>query len=829
MLLPRKRLAPFIVPAMGGVGLRVIVDGRTIDVPPDGRAVIGRSGTCSILVADERVSRVHAEVWTSPEGWRFADRESSHGSWLDGERVDERLLTGPTLVRLADPVDGTPISFEPQAAPGSTVVEADVSPRPAADRGPLHRAPEPTGAFHGVHAVAPLVRIGRADDNDIVIDDLMVSRYHAELRSRPDGSSEIIDLDSLNGTYVNGELSPRTAVSELDLIGVGHSEFRLIAGRLEEFVDAGEVTFEAIGLTVTGRDDTTLIDDVSFALAERSLLAVVGPSGAGKSTLLGALSGVRPAPVGRVLYGGRDLYANYAELRHRIGLVPQEDVLHRELEVRSALEYSGRLRFPPDVTAADRGDRIDEVLAELGLSHRATAPIHQLSGGERKRTNVALELLTKPSMLLLDEPVSGLDPGLARVLMRLLRDLADDGRTVVVVTHEISSLSLCDQVLVLAPGGVPAYVGPPDEAPARFGETDMAEVFTDLATTAGAGWHIGRGPATGGPLPLESPPREPSHSDRGSGAASPAVPAVRQGWLSQLRTLTARYVEVLAADRRNAALLLLQAPILGVLILAALPSGELGPPQISEVRLVSAAGIVLFVLLVGATWLGANNAIREIARELPMIRRERTAGLSLSAYVVSKALVLGALTTVQAVMLVALATARQNGPGDAVLLGWGPGELMVVVALAGIAAMALALFISALAGSPERATSVLPVVLILQLVLAAGVVLPEIVDKPVLNQMSLLSSTQWGIAGAASTAGLNELQVFDDRLRDLRTVDANDPERAVDALAAEPAPPSRWAHEGGAWLTAVLALIALTTLPLVGTTLALRRYDPGRA
>lgn len=809
---------------MGDDGLRVIVEGRAVDLAPDGHADIGRSDSCTIRIEGPRVSRVHAKVWATPEGWRFTDCDSSYGSWLDGERVDERLITEPTVLRLADPVHGTPIAFEPRAPLDGPAVGPGRSPARTA-----RVAPRPMGTFQVTHAAAALLRIGRADDNDVVIDDLLVSRYHAELRTRPDRSTEIIDLGSLNGTYVNGRWTQRAVVNELDLIGVGHSEFRLVDGRLQEFVDAGEVTFEAIGLSVTGRDGRTLVDDVSFALAERSLLAVVGPSGAGKSTLLGALSGLRPAPVGRVLYGGRDLYADYAELRHRIGLVPQEDVLHRELELRRALEYAGRLRFPPDVSATDREARINEVLEELGISHRAGSPIHELSGGERKRTNVALELLTKPSLLLLDEPVSGLDPGLARVLMRLLRALADDGRTVVVVTHEISSLSLCDQVLVLAPGGVPAYVGPPDDAPERFGETDMAEVFTDLVTTDPAAWADGPAPSSVVRLDPEAPPGAPTGPGRRSGRAGRAVPAARQGWWSQLRTLTARYVEVLAADRRNAALLLLQAPVLGLLVLAALPSGELGPPAASEVRLVSAAGIVLFVLLVGATWLGANNAIREIARELPMVRRERTAGLSLSAYVVSKALVLGALTTVQAVVLVALATARQNGPGDAVLLGWGPGELMVVVALAGVASMALALFISALAGSPERATSVLPVVLILQLVLAAGVVLPEIVDKPVLNQLSLLSSTQWGISGAASTVDLNQLQVFDDRLRDLRTVDANDPERAVDALAAPPAPTSRWAHTSDAWLRALLALFALTVLPLVGAGLALRRYDPGRA
>ena len=657
------------------------------------------------------------------------------------------------------------------------------------------------------------------------MDDLLVSRHHAELIGVHDGSWEIVDLDSTNGTFVNGAAVRRLRVDEHDLIGVGHSELRLVDGRLEEWVDAGEVTFEAVGVTVATADGHTLVDDVSFALEERSLFAVVGPSGAGKSTLLGALSGTRPAGAGRVLYGGRDLIADYAELRHRIGLVPQEDVLHGELGLRRALEFAGRLRFPPDVSAEARGRRVDEVLAELGIAHRADSPIDRLSGGERKRTNVALELLTKPSLLFLDEPVSGLDPGRARALMQLLRDLADDGRTVVVVTHELASLSVCDQILVLAPGGVPAYVGPPTGAPERFGDTDLVDVFGHLAATEHVDWHVGR---SAGSVPTVDVPVVAAPAADAPEPTPPPAPEVRQGWWSQLRTLTARYVEVLAADRRNAALLLLQAPILGVLILAALPAGELGAPPATELRLVSAAGIVLFVLLVGATWLGANNAIREIARELPMLRRERATGLSLSAYVASKAVVLGGLTVLQAVVLVALATARQDGPTDAAVLGWAPGELMVIVALAGTASMALALLISAVAGSPERATSILPVVLILQLILGAGVVLPEIVDKPVLNQLSLVSSTQWGIAGAASTVDLNELQVFDDRLRDLRSVDAADPTPAVEALASAPEANGRWAHDAGAWLTAALLLLVLTVAPLVATALALRRHDPGR-
>lgn len=797
---------------MGGSGLRVIANGVRFDLPPGGRADIGRGPDCRIWVDDDRVSRVHAEVADGPDGWVYVDRTSTFGSWREGRRIDEVRIEGPVELRLADAARGAVLRLVPE-------VRAD----PAA-----MATSRPTGALTNVHDASGVLRLGRAEDNDIVVDDdLMTSRHHAELRFAADGTAELVDLGSRNGTYLNGALVTRAPVAEGDLIGVGRHELRLAGGRLEEYVETGGVTFEAVGVTVRGRDGRVLVDDVSFSLPERSLLAVVGPSGAGKSTLLGAISGMRPPDEGRVRYGGRDLIADYEELRHRIGFVPQADVLHEELEVGRALDYAGRLRFPPDIAEPARRARIAEVLGQLDMAHRIDAPIHELSGGERKRVNVALELLTAPSLLFLDEPLTGLDPGRARALMVVLRRLADEGRTVVAVTHDISSLVLCDQILVLAPGGVPAYEGPPGAVAERFGDADLAEVFTDLATSEPTAWHIGRSPSPPPGAPpdagTEPAPVAPAETPR------PVAPVAGQGWGSQLRTLTARAVEVLAADRRNALLLLLQAPVLGLLLLAALPAGELGSPGALRIRLVSAAGIVLFVLLVGATWLGANNAVREIARELPLLRRERAAGLSLSAYVVAKALVLGALTVVQAVVLVALATLRQDGPGDAVLLGWGLGELMVVVALAGLASMALALLVSALAGTPERATSILPVVLILQLVLGAGVVLPEIVDKPVLNQLSLISSTQWGIAGSASTVDLNRLQVFDDRLRELRTVDAGDPSPAVEALASSPADEQRWAHSSRALLTSLGALVLLTVLPLVATILVLRRADPRRA
>ncbi len=214
------------------------------------------------------------------------------------------------------------------------------------------------------------LRIGRAADNDVVVSDLSVSRYHAELRRTSRGGFEIVDLDSHNGTYLNGQRITAAPVTETDLIAVGPATFQRVGDQLQEFLDTGDISLSARDLTVQLPSGKVLLDHMSFPLGERCLLGVIGPSGAGKSTLLGALTGTAPATEGQVLYDGRDLYKSYAELRHRIGLVPQENILHTQLTVRRALEFAAQLRFPRDTSKQERKRRIDEVLVGA-VSHGA--------------------------------------------------------------------------------------------------------------------------------------------------------------------------------------------------------------------------------------------------------------------------------------------------------------------------------------------------------------------------------------------------------------------------------------------------------------------------
>ncbi|MGW0581543.1 FHA domain-containing protein, partial [Streptomyces sp. NPDC002920] len=345
---------------------------------------VGRDPFSDIVIDDARVSWHHAVLRPDGDHWTLADEDSTNGTWADGRRVQEWDVGPGTVIRFGSPSDG------PCAVLSGR-------PPPAPERPSAVSMPARTGTFKQPTNVRPLptrtVRIGRAADNDLVVDDLSVSRRHAELRARPDGGYEIADLGSHNGTYLNGLPVTAAPIGPGDIVGIGHSAFCLVGDELQEYVDTGEVSLDVQELTVAvdhGRK--VLLDDVSFPVGEKCLLAVVGPSGAGKSTLLGALTGQRPAGHGTVVYDGRDLYRDYAELRQRIGLVPQDDILHAQLTVRAALAYAAELRFPQDTARAERRERVTEVIRELGLEQRAGQAVHSLSGGQRKRVSVALEL-----------------------------------------------------------------------------------------------------------------------------------------------------------------------------------------------------------------------------------------------------------------------------------------------------------------------------------------------------------------------------------------------------------------------------------------------------
>ncbi|WP_432040129.1 FHA domain-containing protein [Streptomyces cucumeris] len=662
----------------------------------------------------------------------------------------------------------------------------------------------------GVHrlSLGQRLRIGRAPENELVVEGPYVSRHHAEFQPLPGGRYEIVDLGSHNGTYVNGQPVSRQVIGPDDIVGVGHSTFRLVGDRLEEFVDTGEVSFAARSLTVTVGRGKTILDDVSFGVPEKSLVAVIGPSGSGKSTLLRALTGYRPADRGNVLYDHRDLYTQFAELRRRIGLVPQDDILHKELTVDTALKYAARLRFPGDTKAAERSARIDEVLQELKLDVHRDKRVASLSGGQRKRVSVALELLTKPSLLFLDEPTSGLDPGLDRDVMQLLRGLADDGRTVLVVTHSVAELSLCDRVLVMAPGGSVAYFGPPADALDFFGHQSWADVFSAFENHReddwGGRWRTSRQyDRCVAEIDAAVPAQQP-------GARTPQ-PAARvrqpkpQRWGGQLWTLIRRYLSVIASDKGFMALMMLVPAVLGgVSCLIPAMYGLAPPPPDSRFRYNQEAGTILLVLVVGMCFSGAANSVRELIKERVIYERERATGLSRSAYLMSKVIVLGLITAVQGVVICAIGFSVHQLPARGLLMPTAV-EVCATVCALGFTCMMFGLVISALVRTPEKTMPLLVMFAVVQVVFTG--VLFKLFNSPGIEQIGWLMPARWAVAGAGTTLDLGHT---------MPPWNLDKPDD-IDPL---------WAHTVTQWAVDLGVLLALGLLCGFAVTRLLRRHEP---
>ncbi|MFO0727928.1 MAG: ABC transporter ATP-binding protein [Myxococcota bacterium] len=243
-------------------------------------------------------------------------------------------------------------------------------------------------------------------------------------------------------------------------------------------LDVRDLSFSASG--------NTLLSDVQLSLRGGELVAVLGPSGSGKSTLLSAMIGFRRGK-GQVRLSGRDLYAEFDALKTRIGFVPQDDVVPGALTVEAALGYAARLRLPAAMPEPLRRAEVRRVMAEVELADRAKVRVRRLSGGQRKRVSLAIELLAAPPLLFLDEPTSGLDPDLEDKSMQLFRRLTTEGRITVVTTHVLASLELVDLALFMAQGRM-VYLGPPQEAPAFFGVSDLPSVYRTLAKGPAAPW-----------------------------------------------------------------------------------------------------------------------------------------------------------------------------------------------------------------------------------------------------------------------------------------------------------------------------------------------------
>ncbi|OBG92963.1 ABC transporter ATP-binding protein [Mycobacterium sp. E136] len=627
------------------------------------------------------------------------------------------------------------------------------------------------------------VKIGRATDNDIVVPDVLASRHHATLLPTA-GGTEIVDNRSINGTFVNGARVESALLREGDTVTIGNIDLVFSGGTLVRRTETEAATrtggLEVHGVTWTIENNKTLLDNISIAARPGTLTAVIGPSGAGKSTFARLVAGYTHPTTGTVTFEGHNVHAEYASLRSRIGMVPQDDVVHGQLTVRQALMYAAELRLPPDTTKADREQVVMQVLEELEMTKHLETRVDKLSGGQRKRASVALELLTGPSLLILDEPTSGLDPALDRQVMTMLRQLADAGRVVLVVTHSLTYLDVCDQVLLLAPGGKTAFYGPPSQIGPSMGTTNWADIFSSVASDPDAANQ--RFLSQHGPPPPAPPTEEPS--DLGS----PTSTSVRR----QFSTIARRQVRLVISDRGYFAFLMLLPFIMGVLSLSV--PGDVGfgvpVPAMQGGAAPNEPGQILVMLNVGAIFMGTALTIRALIGERAIFRREQAVGLSTTAYLLAKVFVFTLFAIVQSAIVTVIAIIGKGwGPGavdSGSLLGNRSIELFVDIAVTTVAAAMVGLALSALARSNEQIMPLLVVAIMSQLVFSGGMI--PVTDRIVLDQMSWFTPARWGFAASAST---------------------------IDLIRLVPGPLTpndrHWDHTSGTWLfdMAMLALICI--------------------
>jgi ABC-type multidrug transport system ATPase subunit/ABC-type multidrug transport system permease subunit len=688
---------------------------RPTITPGSGRQItIGRSPDSVVQIDLPIVSWNHAVITEENGQFILVDNNSRNGTAIGelSHRIQKAVLKPTDQVFLG--------SYKISAAQLLSL-EAKVE---------IGEAAFQTVSFHGNSMEA-----GRDPNCDIPLDFPMVSWRHARLTRTPEGIL-VEDLGSRNGTYVNGlRVTGKVLARPGQEIGLGSVRFQLMEnGSLAQRDYNGKVTIEAKEIVVHAPNGTRLLDPISLTVFPYELVAMMGPAGAGKTTLLKALNGYTRPVRGTVLFRGQSLYDYYDLYRHMMGYVPQDDIVHPQLTVRQALYFSARLRT--DLTDAEIDARTQKVLNDLGIPDKIDTVIGSpekktLSGGQRKRVNIGLELITDTPVLFLDEPTSGLSSYDAESVIDLLKELSKSGKTILTTIHQpsLKVYKQFDDLLMVSrdkgskPGALvyfgPAYpdsiqffnppAGPTDTAPLQSAELNPEMLFSGMNTVPDANrtetWRQRYQASRYRQEFVENRSgKQPAATDK-TGEEKPR----RQFDLGQWFALVKRNIIVRLQDRAQTAILLGQAPLFAVLVV--LVSYPLRPDHFDELS--QKLPIIHFLMVIAAIWFGCNNAARDIVGEWTIYKRERMVTLKLLPYVFSKFAVLLGLCFFQCGAMLAIVY---------LICGLHSNFIydFLVLLLSSMIGAGLGLSISALSKTTESAIALLPVVLLPIIALGGG-------------------------------------------------------------------------------------------------------------
>lgn len=715
---------------------------------------VGRAPGNHVVFSDDlSVSRRHALIQYSGNTYVITDLNSTDGTYVNGLQltpytpqilaIDDQIQIGQYELIFSIITSVTTLS-----ADSTVALQTTVSGTPEAAF-----ATSPTQSRELDLKGRDTLTLGRDPLNEMTISHPSVSRFHAQIKQHK-GAYILLDLNSTNGTFLNGKkIVGHYTLRVGDTIRIGPTTFSF---NLDETLlhsnEEGNLRLDAVGLQKTLHKNLNLLQDISLSIAAREFVVIAGVSGGGKSTLLNALSGFQPATSGTVLVNGTDLYRNFNAYRSEIGYVPQRDIVHRALTVEQALDFAAQLRMPADTNRAERKMRVNEVLRDLGLEHQRSAPIKSLSGGQVKRVSIGVELLTKPSLFYLDEATAGLDPGTEAELMQLLRTLADQGRTVLLITDATDNVTLCDQVVFMARGGYLVYYGPPKEAPQYFGVESFNQIYRKVEhELSPQEWqqrylqspyyqkYVAQRQQS---LSISKPPKK---SQRLRQPLPGAQVKTISSW-KQLLILSHRNIAILMCDRTSLLLIFAVAPIISLLDLVAWNK----PLFSSQAGNASLALTMLFTTTLFAVMVGALPTMQEIVKEADIYRRERIIGLQITPYILSKVWINVLLALYQAgIFLLFKIIAVADWPREpGILIG-----MYITITLAIIAGMLLGLLASAAAPTQSAAPMLVLVFLIPQIIFGGGVLPINTFGSPgaVLNQLSL---TKWPFETLATLSNI---------------------------------------------------------------------------
>lgn len=672
----------------------------------------GRSKSNDIVISSPIISSCHGYFNLDVDGIEVVDNDSTNGIYINNEKVSSSIIHDGDFVKVDNLLEPLKKGIIMILSNCSKSIEWKYYDLLDKDK----------------------ITIGRDSNCDIVINHVTVSLMQAVVYRENDHFC-LTNRNDDNGIIVNGDILVGTKVlKEKDVILIADMKFIYTRGSFVYQTYDNGVSLEAIDIVKTVKvkgKKRNISNNINLSIEPGDFVSLVGGSGAGKSTFMHCINGVDKPTSGKVLVNGVDLYQNYSVLKNIIGYVPQEDIVYTDLTLSDMLSYAADLRMPDDTSKAEKEKRINEVLEIVELSNKKDVMIKSLSGGQRKRASIAVELIADPKLFFLDEPTSGLDPGTERSIMKTLRKMADSGKTIILVTHTTLNLHLCDKIVFLGVGGKLCFAGDPKAALEFFNVDDFVDIYSMLNNDTDK-WHK-EFLSISEKKEIVIKKKEVHKKYKNN-----------KSFLKQFFTLSRRYLKTIFNNRQQMMLLFMQAPICAYLM-SLIVSDDL-------FNLYDETKLILFSMATMSIWLGILNSIQEICKERVILAKEYMANMKLSAYVSSKFFVQCLIGFIQALLLVSCFCFFVGDiPTEGIVMSWYL-EILLVCFLTIVSSASLGLFVSTFAKNSGVAMTIAPLLLVPQLLFSG--MLFELGNMKVFSNFILC---RWAVEGFGTSTNLNSL------------------------------------------------------------------------